>query len=427
VSIAIAAPSCCRALAYHGAEVLRIESRTNPDVARLFGSNWAGDLSLPAYMDTSPYLPEMSANKRSIGLELKTAEGRAAALALVANADVFVTNYSTPAVRGLGFGHEDLVALNPGLIYVAMPGFGSDSEHPYYEFLAWGPNQAPLVGLDELTGYPDQVPAGIATIAPPDYFAGLHAIMAVLTALEHRDQTGEGSFVDISQFETTVSSLGPFLLDHELSGTVPMRSGNRLAWLAPQGTYPCVGEDAWVALTVDDDETWAGLAALLGGAALDDRFATLAGRLEHHDDLDALIAAWTADRQADDAAVALQGAGVAACEVYDSSGVLRDPQVRARHWFQVLGSTRFPDGDLFSGHPIHLGAEAGSWWRAGPSMGEDTRDVLMAVAGMSSDEVDALIAAGGAFEDAEPELKLRRPYIDELADHEIVVTVKEPA
>ena len=125
--------------------------------------------------------------------------------------------------------------------------------------------------------------------------------------------------------------------------------------------------------------------------------------------------------------MALQGAGVAACEVYDSSGVLRDPQVRARHWFQVLGSTRFPDGDLFSGHPIHLGSEAGSWWRAGPSMGEDTREVLMSFAGMSSAEVDALIAAGRAFEDAEHELKLRRPYLDELADHEIVVTVREPA
>ena len=113
--------------------------------------------------------------------------------------------------------------------------------------------------------------------------------------------------------------------------------------------------------------------------------------------------------------------------MYDSSGVLGDPQVRARHWFQAVGSTRFPDGDLFSGHPIRLGAEAGSWWRAGPSMGEDTREVLMAVAGMSSAEVDALIAAGGAFEDAEPELKLRRPYLGELADHEIAVTVEELA
>ena len=416
LSIAIAAPSCCRALAFHGANVVKVESRTNPDVARLFGSTWAAGLDAGPYQDTSPYLPEMSANKRSVGLELKSPEARQAALALIANADVFVTNYSTPAVVGLGLAHADLAAVKPDIVYVALPGFGSDRDQPYYEFLAWGPNQAPLVGLDELTGYPDQVPAGIATIAPPDYFAGLHALAAVLTGLEHRDRTGEGSFVDIAQFETTVSSLGPFLLDHALTGAEPARSGNRLAWLAPQGCYRCDGDDAWVAVTVGDDEQWAALATLLGGAAHDDRYRTVEGRLAHHDELDALIEAWTSTRRPDDAAVALQGVGVAACEVYDNTGVLRDPQVRARDWFQVLASSRFPDGDLFSGHPIRLGDEPGRWWRAGPSMGEDTRDVLVEVAGMSPAEVDALIASGAAFTAAEPELTLRRPYIDRLEE-----------
>ena len=423
VSIAIAGPSCGRNLAFHGADVLRLESRTNPDVARMFGSNWAGDLSLAAYMDTSPYVPEMSANKRSIGLELKTPEGRQAAYALIAAADVFVTNYSTPAVRGLGLGYEDLAAINPRLIYVALPGFGSDATQPYYEFLAWGPNQAPLVGLDELTGYPDQVPAGIATIAPPDYFSGLHAMMAILTALEHRDRTDEGTFVDVAQFETTVSCLGPFLLDHALSGRTAERSGNRLAWLAPQGCYRCTGEDAWVAITVDDDAVWAGLAGLLGGAATDGRFTTLAGRQEHHDELDALIEAWTTPQDADAVAAALQAAGVAACSVYDSTGVLGDPQVRERRWYQVVASGRFPDGDAFSGHPIRLAEQAGEWWRGGPSMGEDTREVLTRWGGMTDGEVDALIAAGAAFEQAEPELTLRRPYMDTAVERGLVVPV----
>jgi benzylsuccinate CoA-transferase BbsF subunit len=422
LSIAIAAPSCCRSLAFHGADVVKMESRTNPDVARLFGSAWAGDIGPAPYMDTSPYVPEMSANKRSVGLELKLPAAREAALALLAGADLFVTNYSTPAVCGLGLGHADLAAVNPDLIYIALPGFGSDPAQPYYEFLAWGPNQAPLVGLDELTGYPDQVPAGIATIAPPDYFAGLHAMAAVLTALEHRDRTGEGSFVDIAQFETTVSSLGPFLLDHQLSGEVPRRSGNRLAWLAPQGCYRCAGDDAWVAVTVADDERWTALAGLLGGAALDRRFASLDGRLGGHDELDALIEAWTSARSPDEAAVALQDVGVAACEVYDNAGVLGDPQVQARRWFQLRGSSRFPDGDVFSGHPIHLGQEPGAWWRGGPSMGEDTREVLTSWAGLSSAEVDALTGSGAAFLDVDRVLTLRRPYIDRATELGLVAT-----
>ncbi len=422
LSIAIAAPSCARALAFHGADVVKMESRTNPDVARLFGSAWATDIGTGPYMDTSPYVPEMSANKRSVGLELKRPEARKAALALLAGADVFVTNYSTPAVSGLGLGYAELAAVNPDLIYVALPGFGSDPAHPYYEFLAWGPNQAPLVGLDELTGYPDQVPAGIATIAPPDYFAGLHAMAAVLTALEHRDRTGEGSFVDIAQFETTVSTLGPFLLDHQLTGNAPSRSGNRLSWLAPQGCYHCVGDEAWVAVTVAGDERWAALAGLLGGSALDERFATLAGRLEHHDELDALIDSWTSARSSGEAATALQAVGVAACEVFDNAGVLADPHVRHRRWFQLRGSSRFPDGDVFSGHPIRLGQEPGEWWRGGPSMGEDTREVLTSWAGLSSAEVDELIASGAAFVDAERDLTLRRPYLDRADELGLVAT-----
>jgi benzylsuccinate CoA-transferase BbsF subunit len=414
LSIAIAAPSCCRSLAFHGADVLRVESRTNPDVARLFGSAWAAGMDAGPYMDTSPYIGEMSADKRSVGLELKQPAAREALLALVARADVFVTNYSTPAVRALGLGPDELTAVNPGLIYVALPGFGSDPAQPYYEFLAWGPNQAPLVGLDELTGYPDQVPAGIATIAPPDYFAGLHAMIAILTALEHRDETGEGTVVDISQFETTVSSLGPLLLDHDVSGAVAERSGSRLAWLAPQGCYRCAGDDAWVAITVDDDAGWSAVAALIGAAAADPRFATVAGRREHHDEIDDVLTSWTQARSSTAAATALQAVGVAACEVFDNTGLIGDDHVRERRWYQMSGSSRFPDGDVFSGHPIRLGEDPGRWWRGGPSMGEDTRDVLVEHAGLTPGDVDALVASGAAFTEAAPDVTLRRPYIDRV-------------
>jgi crotonobetainyl-CoA:carnitine CoA-transferase CaiB-like acyl-CoA transferase len=413
LSIAIAGPSCARTLAFHGATVMKVESRDHPDVARLFGSAWAAGAGPEVVMDTTPYLGEMGANKRSVGLDLKQPEGRRAALALLAAADVFITNYTTPAVRDLGLAYEEVVAVNPRIVYLALPGFGSGPDLPYYEFLAWGPNQAPLVGLDGLTGYPDQQPAGIATVAPPDYFAGLHAVAAVLTALEHRDRTGEGSHVDISQFETTVSALGPFLLDNALTGRAPERNGNRLPWLAPQGCYPCRGRDAWVAVTVAGDDQWAALALLVGGGlADDDRFTTVDGRLEHHDLLDELIATWTVRRSAAEVATRLQEHGVAAHEVHDNVGVLHDPQVRDRQWFEFVGSQRFPDGDLFGGHPIRLSATPGRWWRGGPSLGQDTVEMLTRHAGLSEEEVTGLLHRGAAYDVAGRDLTLRRPYVD---------------
>jgi crotonobetainyl-CoA:carnitine CoA-transferase CaiB-like acyl-CoA transferase len=96
----------------------------------------------------------------------------------------------------------------------------------------------------------------------------------------------------------------------------------------------------------------------------------------------------------------------------DNVGVLHDEQVRDRHWFQLVGSLRFPEGDVFSGHPIHLSETPGRWWQAGPSMGQDTVEILTKRAGLSVDEVDALLASGVAFTEASPEQTMRRPYID---------------
>jgi crotonobetainyl-CoA:carnitine CoA-transferase CaiB-like acyl-CoA transferase len=168
----------------------------------------------------------------------------------------------------------------------------------------------------------------------------------------------------------------------------------------------------WVAVTVADDATWAALAALLGGDALDARYATLAGRLAHHDALDELIGRWTAQRSPADAAARLQHAGVAAYEVLDNVGVLNDPQVRDRGTFQWVPSARFPDGDVFTGFPIDLPDVPGRWHRSGPSLGEDTVEVLTTRGGLSTGDVDAMVAAGDAYTLAAPDVTLRRPYVD---------------
>jgi len=415
LSIAIAAPSCGRMLSFFGAEVLKIESRLNPDVARLFGSAWARTPDhAEVFTDTSPYLPEMNAGKYSVGLDLKSPAAVEAARKLIARADVFLTNYSTPAVRDLGLDEASLRAINPGLVYAALPAFGSDPALPYYPFISWGPNQAPLVGLDAVTGYPDQEPAGVAGFAPPDYFAGLHAFVAILTAIEARDRNGEGCWIDLSQFNTTVAALGPYLLDEQLSGTVLQRNGNRAPWSAPQGVYPCRGEDRWVAVSVPDDAAWQRLATLLdddgGSLAGDDGLATVEGRSARHDELDDVLATWTARRSADQAATELQAVGVAAHQVNDSEEMLFDAQLREYGWYRTLPSFRFPEGDLFSDCAMRLSDTPGDWGWAFPTMAEHTVECLTTMAGMSEAEVEALIAEGGAFVATRPEQKLRRPY-----------------
>ena len=413
LGIAIAAPSCGLTLAHHGAEVLKVESPKNLDVTRLFGSAWAMGVEefQAVFTDTSPYISEMHAGKKSVALDLKHPDGLAAAKRIVAHCDVFVTNYSTPAVKALGLSYKDVKAARDDIIYVALPGFSSDPTSPYYEFISWGPNQAPLVGLDELTGFPDQEPAGIATVAAPDYFAGLHATFAVLTGLAQRDATGEGAFVDISQLETTVSLLGPFLADCLRSGRLPERQGNRLEWSAPEGVYPSAGTDCWVAISVGDDEQFAALAELLRRREWRDdaRLRSVADRREHQDELDEAIAAWTSTQSAETAAGALQAVGIAAYAVLDVEAAALDPQIRDRRWFDVQPSSRF-GREIFAGHAIRTVDPPAGVEHGGPMLGEDTVQILEDVAGFSAEEIEALLESAAAFGPTQPDLKLERPY-----------------
>ncbi|MGF1595807.1 MAG: CaiB/BaiF CoA transferase family protein [Acidimicrobiales bacterium] len=413
LGIAIASPNAGRHLAHHGAEVFKVESPTSPDIVRLIGSAWLHDDEdlAPAWPDSSPYVPEMNANKRSVALDLKHPEGREAARRLLAGCDVFLANYAARALAELGLDYESVSALHPDIVYVQLPAFGSDAAHPYYPFVAWGPNQAPLVGIDDLTGHAGREPAGIATIAPPDYLSSLHGVFAVVAGLEHRDRTGEGIHIDISQFETTISLLlGPFAMDHALSGRAQSRIGNRSLWYAPEGVYPCEGEERWIAISVADDIAWAGLASLLPAEiAGDERFATNEGRMAALDDLDAALAGWTAGFDNVDLAARLQGVGVAAHEVATNEDLLHDAHIMTSGIYQALPSGRFTR-DLFTNSAIRMSANPGEWELAAPSSGQHTVEVLTKVVGMSEDEVQHLVDTGAAYTMDHPELRVDRPY-----------------
>ncbi len=421
LSIAVAAPCCGKILTHHGAEVFKVEARSYPDVARLFGSAWARDPELAdVFCDTSPYLPEMSAGKRSVGLEMKLPEGLEAAQRLLATCDVFLTNFAAPGIAKLGLDYASAAKVRPDIIYAGMTGFGVDPDKPYYPFRAFGPNQAPLVGWDALTGFPHEEPAGIASIAPPDYMGGLHTTLAILSALHERDQTGQGRFIDISQLETTVSFLGPYLVGRDLGVPETIRNGNRVPWAAPTGIYPGAGDDVWVAIEVPSDEAWRSVAALAEWSVIESDdgsgqpalstypHETLADRIANHDAIDAELSAWTARRSPQQAAAELQAVGVAAYEVLDHRGVLADPQVHDRRPYSVAPCPRL-GRDLFVRDPLRMSATPPYVTRAGPNMGGDTVDVLTEM-GYSGTEVERLIADGAVFTDARPEVVLQRPF-----------------
>jgi len=410
---AIAAPNIGRFLAHHGAEVYKIESPTSPDIVRMIGSAWLRDNDeLAAAMpDSSPYVSEMNADKKSVALDLKQPEARAAAYALVAECDVFLSNLAARALTDLGLDYESVRALNPDIVYLQLPGFGSDPDAPYYPYVAWGPNQAPLVGVDDLTGNADGDPAGIATVAPPDYLSALHGVFCAVTGLEERERTGEGVHVDISQFETTVALLlGPFIMDEALTGHAQSRIGNRSLDAAPNGVYPCAGEERWIAISVADDAAWEALLSIAPAEwAADERFATNEDRMANADPLDDAIAGWTASFDNVDLAARLQTVGVAAHIVATNEDILHDSHVMQRSFFEVRPTARF-HRDLFSGYPIRFSETPGSWERGGPSSGEHTVEVLTEVAGLSTDAVDELVASDAAFTMNEPQLTLSRPY-----------------
>lgn len=417
LGIAIASPNAGRLLAHHGAEVYKLESPTSPDIVRLIGSAWLRDNEelAPATPDSSPYVSEMNADKKSVALDLKQPAAREVAYRLLEECDVFLANYGARALTEIGFDYESVKQRNPDIVYVQLPGFGSDPEAPYYSYVAWGPNQAPLVGVDDLTGFPDREPAGIATVAPPDYLSSLHAAFCVLTGLEQRDRSGEGVHVDIAQFETTVSLLlGPFAMNHALTGEVQSRIGNRSLWYAPEGVYPCRGEERWIAISAVDDRAWHGLLSLGPPAWADDeRFATNEARMANVDALDEAVAVWTVGFNNVDLAARLQAAGVAAHIVATNEDILQDDHVMQSGWYQAKPSSRFTR-DLFGSFPIRLSETPGEWNRAGPSTGEHTTEVLTDVVGMTAEEVEALVDSGVAFTMDHPEVTLSRPYEDWL-------------
>lgn len=381
-----AGPSCTLQLAHMGAEVIRMESSRRVCVLRM----------LPPWVDGQPnpnaagYFNQYNQGKRSITLDISRPEGREIAHKLVAISDVAAENFAGGVANRLGVGYKDLSNVRPDIVMISMSGYGQTG--PESAYVSYGPAQVPLSGLSQLTGYREVEQPMHVGMSYGDPNAGLHAAFAVIAALFHREQTGEGQYIDMSQWESTMAVVGDGFMHQQILGEMPQRNGNRVHNMAPHGVFMCEGEDRWVSVACGSDGEWRALCGVMGRPefAEDPRFVTLADRKANEDELEQLIMEWTITQDPFAVTKACQEAGVAAFPPLKNSELDEDPHLNARNFFvekehPVAGVRRH------AGIPWKHSDTPCEVWRAAPVMGQDNEYVFGELLGMSSDEIAGLV------------------------------------
>lgn len=384
-----AGPSNTQILAAMGADVIHVESIAHADPMRYAAAVMF--LDRDRWWELSSFYLSINTNKRGITLDLASPDGAALAERLVEWADIVVENYTPRVMPKFGLGWERIHEVNPRAVMVRQPAFGLDG--PWADRVGFAQNMEQMAGMAYLTGHVDGEP--LVPRGPGDPLGGAHAAFATLVALARRDATGVGVLVEVPLIEGSLAITAEPIIEHSAYGRLMERDGNRSAQCAPQGLYACAGEEQWLAVSVADDAQWRALAAVLGDASLsaDESLATLGGRRAAHDRIDAVLAAWAADRTLDAAVAALVDAGVPAARLADPRTVHTHPHFVARGFFEdvahvVVGSLPI------AGMPFRM-TGIDRWTESpAPTMGQHNAEVLGGMLGLDDVELARLADSG---------------------------------
>ena len=335
---------------------------------------------------------KLNRNKQGLALRLDEAAGKQLFLDLVSVSDVVVENFRPRVMRNFGLTYDVLRGVRPDLIMCSMPGFGTEGE--YAEYPAFGPSVETMTGITSLMGYPGGPPQTSA-IAYPDAVAGMNSVGAIMTALWHRRRTGHGQFIDLALSEGPVCQIGEQIVAFSRTAKQPARHGNNHPDHAPYGCYPAAGDDQWIAVCVASDAQWKSLREALGDPtwARIAKFAGAAGRVEHREQIDAHISAWTANQDAAELARQFQSRGIAAGPVLNNRQLLEDPHMAARGYFVEIdepdvGPKRYP------GQAIRMSSTPASQWTRAALQGEHTSALLKELLATPDADVAALTEQG---------------------------------
>ncbi len=385
-----------------GAEVVRIESEAKVDglrVAQPAALNPDG--TQKTGYNVSGYFNNFNAEKLSMQLNLNTERGQELAYRLIEKSDIFLSNFTLRVIEKWNLRYEQIRNVNPRIIAAYAPMQGLTGPHRH--FLGFGAVLTPITGFCELSGYPWRNPFGVGTNYPDYVINPGHTVTAVLAALRYRNRTGEGQLVELSQLESTASTLGTAIADYTVNGHSQTRAGNRHPLAAPHGAFRCADDpesvnspDRWVVIACFEEQQWIDTCRLLGHpeAATDPRFATLAARKSNEDALEAEIGAWTRDMPATGVMDLLQSAGIPCGIVQNAQDMLeRDPHMLARGYYQYMDHPETGRA-AYDGPAAVLSRTPGYHARPAPLLGEHTMDVCERILGLSMDEIADLLADG---------------------------------
>lgn len=365
-----AGPLCARTLADLGANVIKIESESHPDWWRGWETDQSGD---PPPRETKFSFISVNRNKRGILLDLATPQGLDTARALVAGADIVVENFAAGIMDRLGLGSAERRALNPDLIAISMPAFGNGG--PWSGIRAYGSTVEQACGLPFANGH-DHWPPCLQHVAYGDPLAGLFGASAALAALYGRHRTG-GAEVDLAQVACLFQFGADALIAQQLRDTPLPRTGSRRSRAAPALVSGSLAQDEWLAVAVDGPEAWRGLCAVLDRPdwAADPALADPAGRNREAEMIEAAIRAWAAGRLPQDAAEALQAAGVAAAPVQRIDALGYHPQL-SDAGFWVTMERRYIGPHIVPATPFAYDGVRPPLLTPAPTLGEHTAQVL---------------------------------------------------
>ena len=388
---------CTELLAMMGAELIQIEVRKRPD-------SWRGGYDTPLApafegvesarhpWNCSPNFNAVNLNKQSITLDLQTPEGIDIFRRLVPFADVVAENFSPRVLGNLGIDYEALKQIKPDIIVCSLSAYGHTG--PYANVPGIGGTIEPTSGMSSLLGYVDGPPLNSGVMFP-DAVAGFYGFGAIVTALHHRNRTGEGQYIDLSMQEANLTAVGDAMLEYTSTGNVRPRLGNRHPSFAPHGIYPAAGDEQWIAIAAESDAQWLALCEIAGRPewAADARFGDLEARKAHEDALDELIAGWTAGQPRDELADRLSAAGLPAAPVLDGYEVMDDPSLRRRGFIVDVDhpeAGRWPQ----LGVPFKLSRTPGAVRSHAPLQGQHSAEVFERLLGIGSDEYEELVRKG---------------------------------